>query len=127
MITSFDVKGGSELPRIEIYGSEGSLSVPDPNTFAGPVRLKRAEEAAWQDVPLTHSSTVGRGIGLADMAYAIHSGRPHRASGDLAYHVLENMEALLRASDEGRYVPIESTCARPAALPVGLEDGTLDR
>ena len=100
--------------------------MPDPNTFAGPVRLKRAGEKEWQDVPLTHSADVGRGIGLADMAYAIRSGRSHRASGELAYHVLENMEALLNASAEGRYLPIESTCARPEALPVGLQEGSLD-
>ena len=126
MITSFDINGGSQLPRIEVYGSEGTLSVPDPNTFTGPVRLKHAGEKEWQDVPLTHSSDVGRGIGVADMAYAIRSGRPHRASGDLAYHVLENMESLLKASEEGHYLPIESTCARPDALPVGLPEGTLD-
>jgi predicted dehydrogenase len=126
MITSFDINGGSQLPRIEIYGSQGTLSVPDPNTFDGPVRLKRAGEKAWQDVPLTHSPDVGRGIGVADMAYAIRSGRPHRASGELANHVLENMESLLKASVEGRYLPIESACARPDALPVGLQEGILD-
>lgn len=126
MITSFDIKGGSDLPRIEVYGSEGTLSVPDPNTFKGPVRLRRLGEKEWQDVTLTHSPDVGRGIGVADMAYAIRSGRPHRASGDLAYHVLENMELLLKASEEGRYLPIQSTCPRPEALPVGLPQGTLD-
>jgi hypothetical protein len=126
MITSFDINGGSQLPRIEVYGSEGTLSVPDPNTFTGPVWLKRAGEKEWQEVPLTHSPDVGRGIGVADMAYAIRSGRPHRASGELAYHVLENMEALLKASAEGRYMAIESTCARPQALPVGLQEGSLD-
>jgi predicted dehydrogenase len=126
MITSFDIPGGSQLPRIEVYGSEGTLSVPDPNTFKGPVWLKRAGEKEWQDVPLTHSPDVGRGIGLADMAYAIHSGRPHRAGGVLAYHVLENMESLLKASQAGRYLSIKSTCARPDALPEGLPEGTLD-
>ncbi|MFL7838516.1 MAG: Gfo/Idh/MocA family protein [Candidatus Promineifilaceae bacterium] len=126
LITSFDIPGGSQLPRIEIYGSKGTLIVPDPNTFKGPVRLKLAGEKEWQEVPLTHSPDVGRGIGLADMAYAVKSGRPHRVSGDLAYHVLENMESLLRASEERRYLPIESTCARPQPLPVGLPQGTLD-
>jgi predicted dehydrogenase len=126
MITSFDIKGGSELPRIEIYGSQGTLSVPDPNTFKGPVRLRRAGEKEWQEMPLTHSPDVLRGIGVADMAYGIRSGRPHRASGELAYHVLENMEALLKASEESRYLSLESTCARPDALPVGLPEGTLD-
>ncbi len=120
MITSFDIKGGSDLPRIEIYGSEGTLSVPDPNTFWGPVRLKRAGEKEWREIPLTHSPDVRRGVGVADMARGITSGQPHRASGELAYHVLELMEALLAAADLGRRIEITSTCQRPEALPVPL-------
>jgi predicted dehydrogenase len=120
MITSFDIKGGSDLPRIEIYGSEGTLSVPDPNTFWGPVRLKRAGEKEWREVPLTHSPDVRRGVGVADMAYGITSSEPHRASGELAYHVLELMEALLSAADQGRRIEIVSTCDRPEALPASL-------
>jgi predicted dehydrogenase len=76
MITSFDVWGHT-LPRIEIYGSEGSLSVPDPNTFGGPVRLLRAGSKEWEDVPLSHTDAVRRGVGVADMALAIREGRPH--------------------------------------------------
>jgi predicted dehydrogenase len=120
MITSFDIKGGSDLPRIEIYGSEGTLRVPDPNTFWGPVRLKRAGEKEWREIPLTHSPDVRRGVGVADMAQSIISGQPHRASGELAYHVLELMEALLAAADLGRRIEITSTCQRPEALPVPL-------
>ncbi len=126
IITSFDIKGGADLPRIEIYGSEGTLSVPDPNTFSGPVCLRRVGEVEWQEMPLTHSADVRRGIGVADMAYGITTGRAHRASGDLAYHVLEVMEALLAASEEGRHRMIVSTCERPDALPVGLAKGMLD-
>src|SRR4051812_3071051 len=67
LITSFDV-WGANLPRIEIYGSEGSLSVPDPNTFGGPVLVRRAGEKEWTNVPLTHGYTEqSRGLGLADM------------------------------------------------------------
>src|SRR5205085_2199696 len=81
------------LPRIEVYGETGSLSVPDPNTCGGPVRLRRPGEAQWIDVPLNHSySENSRGLGLADMAKAIRDDRPHRASGDLAYHVLDAMQ-----------------------------------
>jgi predicted dehydrogenase len=126
LITSFDVQGGAELPRIEIYGSEGTLSVPDPNTFWGPVRLRRAGEKEWQEIPLTHSPDVRRGVGVADLAYGITYGRAHRASGDLAFHVLETMEALLAASESGAHVMLSSTCARPEALPTGLMPGTLD-
>ena len=126
IITSFDV-WATHLPRIEIYGSEGSLSVPDPNTFRGPVRVRRAGDKAWSEVPLTHSDTVSRGIGVADMAYALAYGRPHRASGDLAYHVLDVMHAFDEASKNGRHVEIQSTCSRPAPLPMGLLPGTLDQ
>ena len=93
MIMSFDCKA-AQLPRIEIYGTEGTLSVPDPNTFGGPVRISKGKE--WLDVPLTHGYTENsRSIGVADMANAIRSGRPHRASGELALHVLDAMEACL--------------------------------
>ena len=125
MVTSFDVWAHS-LPRIEIYGSEGSLSVPDPNTFRGPVRVRRAGADDWSEIPLTHSDEVSRGIGVADMAYALRSKRAHRASGALAYHVLELMCAFDEASQAGRHVEVESTCNRPPPLPVGLAPGTLD-
>lgn len=117
MVTSFDVWGHS-MPRIEIYGSEGSLSVPDPNTFGGPVRLLRAGSSAWEEVPLTHSDTVRRGIGVADMALGIADGTPHRASGELAYHILDVMHSFYDSSDEGHHIQLLSSCEQPAALPV---------
>ena len=125
LVTSFDVWGAT-LPRIEVYGSEGSLSVPDPNTFGGPVHVLRAGAREWNEVPLTHSADVGRGIGPADMAYAITTGRAHRASGEMAYHVLDIMHAFGEASESGQHVTVQSTCARPAPLPMGLLAGTLD-
>ncbi len=127
IITSFDV-WSHNLPRIEIYGSEGSLTVPDPNTFGGPVRVRRAGAQEWTEIPLTHGYTENmRGIGVADMAYALVSGRQHRANGAMAYHVLDLMQSFLDASAAGRHFVIPSTCARPAALPVGLLAGELDR
>jgi hypothetical protein len=105
----------------------GSLSVPDPNTFGGVPKLYQPETKEWREVELTHSAEVGRGIGVADMAYALaEGGRPHRASGELAYHVLDLMHAFHDASERGRQVEIKSQCAKPAALPVGLPAGTLD-
>ncbi|MBI2941158.1 MAG: Gfo/Idh/MocA family oxidoreductase [Chloroflexi bacterium] len=125
IITTYDV-WAAELPRLEIYGTEGSLSAPDPNTFGGPVRVRRAGEKEWGDVPLTHGYTTNsRGLGVADMAYALRSGRPHRASGELAYHALDVMQAFLDASREGRHVEVTSTCGRPAPLPPGLTDDAL--
>jgi len=67
-----------------------------------------------------------RGIGAADLAYAILGDRPHRASGELGYHVLEVMHAFEESSDTGRHVTIESKPAQPAPLPQGLVHGRLD-
>ncbi len=126
MITSFDV-WHHNLPRIEIYGTEGTLVVPDPNGFGGPVRIRRAGDDDWHLVPLSHGYVENsRGIGVADMAYALRSGRPHRTSGELAYHVLDVMQATLDAPSSGTYVHTQSTCERPAPLPMGLRPGTLD-
>lgn len=126
ILTSFDV-WAAQLPRIEIYGSEGSLSVPDPNGFGGPVRIRRAGAADWSEVPLTHGyARQSRGLGVADMACALRSNRPHRANGELAYHVLDAMHAFHDASREGRHVVLSSACGRPAPLPMGLREGSLD-
>lgn len=125
VITSFDC-WGHELPRIEIYGSEGSLSVPDPNHFVGPVRLRRSNASEWEDVPLTHNDEVLRGIGVADMAYGLRYGRDHRASGELAYHVLDVMHSFYDSSDQERQLKVESSCAQPRPLSPGLPLGQLD-
>jgi len=125
IIMTFDV-WGANLPCIEIYGTEGTLSVPDPNGFGGPVRVKR-QGGEWCDMPLTHIyAEQSRGLGVADMASAIRSGRPHRASGELAYHVLDVMHAFHDAGRKDRYVELESACERPAPLPLGLRHGTVD-
>ena len=126
ILTSFDVSA-TQLPRIEIYGSDATLSVPDPNTFGGPVRLKRRGEEEWTDLPVTRPHVdILRGIGLADMAYALRSSRPHRASGELALHVLDVMQSILEASEQKQYLELTSSCERPAPLPSGLAEGTLD-
>jgi predicted dehydrogenase len=113
LVTSFDVWAREN--RIEIYGSEGTLAVPDPNMFGGPVLIRRAGENDWTDVPLVHDCTDNaRGLGVADMAEALREGRAHRASGDLAFHVLETMHAIHEASREGRHVTLTSSVERPA-------------
>jgi predicted dehydrogenase len=118
---------GGDLPFIEIYGTRGTLSVPDPNTFGGPVRIRQAGSRGWQDVPLTHGyADNSRGLGVADMAAALLSGRKHRANGEMAYHVLDIMHAIHDASHEGRHVTLESTCERPEAMPLGLRDGQVE-
>lgn len=121
ILTSFDI-WAANLPRIEVYGSEGSLSLPDPNTFGGVVRLRRATDKEWQEMPLTHGYTENsRGLGVADLADAILHQRPQRAQGALAYHVLDVMQAFEEASQGGRHVAIESHCERPAPLPKGFD------
>jgi predicted dehydrogenase len=125
VVTTFDV-WGARLPHLEIYGSEGSLAVPDPNTFGGPVRLKRGG-GDWEEMPLSHGYTENwRGLGVADMAYALRFGRPARASGELGQHVLELMHAFHEASLHGRHMELRSTCSRPEPLPSDLAPGLLD-
>jgi predicted dehydrogenase len=126
IIQSFDI-WGHNLPCIEIYGTEGSMVVPDPNCFTGPVSIRRAKDKGWSSIPLTHADDVGRGMGVADMAYALRTGRKHRASGDLAYHVLDVMCSFEESSKTCKHVEIKSAGAKPAALPVGLLTGELDK
>ncbi|GBF74996.1 oxidoreductase [Paenibacillus sp. 598K] len=117
LITSFDTKGGSTLPNIEMHGSSGSLLIPDPNNFGGVVKLRKAGSRDWEEIPLTHGNTDNnRGIGVADMARAIAEDRPHRASGEMAYHVLEAMHGFHVASAEGKHYIMQSTCERPAPM-----------
>lgn len=126
VITSFDCYKHGHAP-IELYGTEGSLQVPDPNTFGGPVRIFRPGYENWQDVPLAYGNTENsRSIGAADMAYALRSGRKHRANGEQANHVLDIMLSFDKSSKAGAKVELKTTCERPAALPLGLEAGTLD-
>ena len=122
--TSFDV-WNSNAPCIEVFGSEATLAVPDPNCFGGPVRLRPKGESAWREIPLCCGyEKNGRGIGPSDMADAILTNRPHRANGELAYHVLDTMHAIHDASRTGRHVNLKSTCTQPSAMPDGLFTGS---
>jgi predicted dehydrogenase len=119
IITSFDV-WHHRLPYIEIYGTEGTISAPDPNTFRGPVYLRRAKDEQWQEIPLTHGYTKNsRGLGVADMVQAMRSGRRHRANGDMAYHVLDVIESFMQSSQEKRHIALNSTCTRPEPFAPG--------
>ena len=117
LVTSFDV-WAHETPLLEVYGSEGTLSLPDPNKFGGPLRIRRMGDEDWREVPITRPWTDNaRGLGLADMAACLRAGVPHRASGELTYHVLEIMHAVETASRTGAHVTIESSVPRPTPLP----------
>jgi predicted dehydrogenase len=131
LISTFGV-WGAELPKVQVYGSDGVLEVPDPNTFSGPVRLNRhGEEGGLQEVPLLFDHTAGcrncRGLGVVDLAEALREGREPRASGTIAHHVLDVMQSIGESARQGRHVEVESTCERPAPMSLGtaLAEGEL--
>ena len=125
IITSFDV-WQANLPKIEIYGSLGTLSVPDPNIFGGTVRVHTGARQV-EEVPLLPNYAENtRSLGVADMAHAIRGGRPHRAGSELTYHVLDIMHAIHDASEQCRHIELTSTCERPAPLDASLPAGILD-
>ncbi len=122
LMMSFDT-WAAHLPRIEVYGADGSLSVPDPNLFDGPVGVFTREEPEWRELPVGAGYVgAGRGYGIADLALALDAARPHRASLDVAAHVLDVMESVQTAADAGTSVDVRSTCERPepVAEPVDL-------
>ena len=132
LVMSFDT-WAARVPRIEVHGTEGSLSVPDPNHFEGTVELYSAATAPapgttpdrnWVDVGLRAGYvSSGRGYGLADLALALAEGRPHRAGEAIALHVLDIMEAVQAAADSRTSVSLTTTCERPPAVE-GLVDLT---
>lgn len=106
--TSFDV-WGANLPKIEIYGSKGTLSVPDPNTFGGPVKLLTEHDQEFREIPLLFDQKENsRAYGISDMAKAIDSGSESEASGALAYHVLETMDAIHKSWETQSFIEIKS-------------------
>jgi predicted dehydrogenase len=118
VIMSFDV-WANNLPLLEVYGTEGTLSVPDPNAGGGTVRWRGAQDKEWREMPLTHPAIAARGAGVAEMALAIRTQRPSRVNGDMALHVVDAMQAFGESSREGRHVELTTTCAQPAALAPG--------
>jgi predicted dehydrogenase len=126
IITTFDVYA-AKLPVVEIYGSEGTLSVPDPNTFGGPVMLYRPERREFMEFPLTFGyAENSRGLGLADMAKALQTGRVSRAGVNLTFHVLEVMTGFTRAAEAGKQVDIGSAPERPAPMAKQMMKGIMD-
>lgn len=115
VIMSFDT-WRHHLPRLEMHGREGSLALPDPNTFAGPVLLNTRSNPQWEEQELRHP--IGRrGLGLAEMADAIANDRPHRTHCDIAYHVQEIMDAIHHAASSSETITLMTSCQRPEPLP----------
>ena len=126
MIITSDVHG-TGLPHIEVYGTEGSLRCIDPNNFGGQIFLRKADSRELAPVECQFGyNQNARGVGVADMATGIRHKRPHRASGEMAYHVVDIINALHDASRENRHIELESTCPQPAPLPLGLADWDID-
>jgi predicted dehydrogenase len=111
---------------ITVFGTEGTMKVPDPNGFDGPVHVRKKDDADWVEMPHQFVTGYGRSIGLADMAYALRSGRPHRASAEQAFAVLDLMQGFLDSSRDGRAVKTVGEYQRPAPMPADLPFGTLD-
>ena len=112
-VFSFD----SKLSRVqfEVAGAEGTLVVPDPNGFDGELVIHRSRDEV-ETIP-SHGSTTSRGTGVLELARAIRAGRPERASGEQAYHVLDVMVSTIEAGTSGTPVVIESTVAVAPSLP----------
>jgi len=122
---SFDVWGG-RVPFIEIYGSEGTLSVPDPNGFGGQIQIKRPENKDWEELPLEYRFPENsRGLGVLDLAVAHKDKRPARAGGELAFHVLDVMHTILEAAEQERSLKVASTVERPDPMAIAGSDDDL--
>jgi predicted dehydrogenase len=121
LVTTFGIPR-SDQPHMQVYCSESTLSVPDPNTYGGPVKVRlNGAEPGWSDVtPLYHHTTeshVYSGLGAIEAAIAIRDGEAPRASGRLAYHALDVMLSILESADSGRHVEVSSRCEPPRPLP----------
>jgi predicted dehydrogenase len=145
IIMTFDVYYSAQA-RFEVYGTEGTLVVPDPNTFGGPVLLYRPEDAevrrvdpgslrpeeislyrGYRQMPLMFGyKGNSRGLGLADMCKAIESGRDHRANSRLQSHVLEILTSFEKSSHEKKYVNLTTSYSRSAPMKNAVMPGVLD-
>ena len=126
IFTTFDVVYQTQA-RLEIYGTKGTLFVPDPNTFGGPVKILRSEDGTVRELPLLfdyHENS--RGLGLADLAKSIETGRGARASGRQILHALEIMESFYKSSDAGKAVALTTTYTPERAMAHNPLHGVLD-
>ena len=113
------------LPLLEVYGTEGSLSCPDPNHFTGEVLLWTQATKEWRKISPPETDRVERGCGLVDMAYGILQCRPHRMSGEMGLHGVDIMESFHRSASLGRKIFLKTTCPQPSAVTTGLPLATL--
>lgn len=116
IFTTFDVHYDQQA-KFEIYGSEGTLILPDPNTFGGEIKLLRPEEGEYRQMPLMFDyADNSRALGLADMAKALRTGEEYRANCDLTLHVLEILSSFDKSSEQGKYISLETKYDRSSPL-----------
>jgi predicted dehydrogenase len=123
LLASWDV-WASNHPIMELYGSEGTMDMPDPNFFGGILTVTERSgdpvEKSWDhpfSVPNFEETQANyRGAALADMALAIAEGRPHRCNDEFATHVVEVMTAILEAGETGTVMTMTTTCSKPDVL-----------
>ena len=126
---------------ITVFGTEGTLICPDPNEFSGPIYLIRKGNPTPMLMPFTHGycnldpstptlsgkrepgHNAHRGMGVADMAWAIRNNRPHRASGEMGLHTLEIIDGIAKSCETGLVYTMQSRPAQPAPLPAGYFGG----
>ncbi|MFB7884824.1 Gfo/Idh/MocA family protein [Microbacterium sp. NPDC056057] len=111
---------------VEINGTEGTIVIPDPNYFGGDITITRpltdvsVREQEIIQVPQEGVLT-GRGLGLLDMARSIRDGRPHIATGEFGYHVLDTLLSIEEAAASRTYVDVESTLGEVGSLPADFD------
>lgn len=126
LFTTFDVHY-PEQARFEIYGSEGTLFLPDPNYFGGPIRLYHGRDGSVREMPLLFDyADNSRGLGLADMAKSLETGRACRVTHKQTLHVLEILTSFEKSSDLGRPVELQSRFTREAPMENRPLHGVLD-
>ncbi len=149
-IFTFDV-WDSKLPRLELYGTDGTLSVDDadpyggPNTFEGAIKFRTKNESDWLGSPMVlglprrpeatewpriptlfQYNGNNRGLGLADMTTAIRNNREHRANGEMALHALEVMQGIYESARTSSFYKMKSSFTKPEPLDPNLPEYVLD-
>ncbi|WP_306262128.1 Gfo/Idh/MocA family protein [Pararhizobium sp. IMCC21322] len=137
MLSSWDV-WAHQHSEMELYGTGGSVYLPDPNFFGGAVSAGGADFSEVAPLPdwdhpfrvnNQEQNGVGRAnyraAGLADMAMAIMDGRDHRCSLERALHAVDIMTSILKSGETGEFVAMSTTCSRPAALGIAEAEALL--
>lgn len=131
LTASFDL-WETDYATLTIYGTEGTLRLPDPNTFGGPIQYLQGGTDRWIDIPVTvPNQENGRGLGANDLAEAMRNDGKSRVDGSLGFHVLDFMMSVLESAEEGVRKDVQSTFDRPAPadyaadarIPDGVEQG----